>query len=68
MPLLQNEYFDLFDACVIPFEWNALTVTPSVMCFPLNSEVDNNPQLVVVPIVRILMSTTINFIFVYVWL
>ena len=49
MPLLQNEYFDLFDPCFIRFEWNTLTVTPSVMCFTNNSEADNNHQFVVVP-------------------
>ena len=33
MALLQDDDFDLFDACFISFEWNSLTVTPSVVHF-----------------------------------
>ena len=49
MRLLQNHYFDQFDACFIHFEWNSPTVTPSVVRFTPNSETNNNQEFVVVP-------------------
>ena len=45
MRFFKNYYFDLLDNRFIPFEWNSLTVTPSVMCFTPNSEAENNYQI-----------------------
>ena len=52
MQVLQNEYLDLFDVRFIHFEWNSPTVTPSVMCFTPNSEVDNNHHCVLFPTMK----------------
>ena len=68
MAFLQDDHFDLFDYGFIRVEYNSLTVTPSVVCSPPNIEMNNNQDFIVVPIVRIAISTTIKFIFMYVWL
>ena len=64
MRLSQNHHFDLLDASFIRFGWNALAVTPSVVCFTPNSQGDNNDEFVAVPIVRILMTTKLKSIFI----
>ena len=68
MRLLQNHLFYLFDDCFTRFGSNSLALTPSVVCFTPNSEVDNNYQSPVLSLAKIPMSTTINFIFVDVYL
>ena len=68
MRLLQNRYFDLFEACFIRYDWDSPTVAPSLMCCPPNSKAENNYQSVVVWIVRITISTTIKSLFVGVYL
>ena len=62
MRLLQNHYFDAFEACFIRSEWNSFTITPSAVCFPPNSQMNNNQEFIVVLIVRILMSTKLKSI------
>ena len=62
MRLLQNHDFDAFEACFIRFESNSRMVTPSVMSFIPERELDNNHEFFVVLIVRILMSTKLKSI------
>ena len=63
MRLSPNHHFDAFKACFICCHWNPLTVTPSFVCFPPNSEADNNHQCIVVLTMKTLVSRAMKYTF-----